>query len=397
MPRRGSRRGSPGGSPSWSRPRTRTEAGHGSRSPRRPGDDSTQPRGDLLATARVVWALTAAEALGQGADPSVLDQATKYLEQALAGLDAGELTARAEVLHALALRNRARFESVNALLRNRQVLSDRTLALLAMTLLRLDHAGTADEVLDTLAARAGPSRPAPAGRRYATGPTAWWPAATRRERASRPPRLAALAFARVRPAAVEASGGPRLAAGASRRQRLAPLRGPGPGLAGTRLGARRGSRRRGSLSARRRRSTTPRSSAPRSRAPRRAARSRAPPAAQAGRREPRGVRHRGPRQLRVRRHALRHHPRLRRRAGTGRSGRTGPGRWRSIRGRPPPRLPGCAARARRPAAGDRLQQGGQRHAHSRTARRRSPAAPGSMSRSRPIAARSDAPARASPS
>ncbi len=81
-------------------------------------------RGDPLVTARVVWALTAAESLGLGADPAVMDLAARSLEQAMARLDAGDYVARAGVLHALSLRNQARFESVNALYRDRGSLSE---------------------------------------------------------------------------------------------------------------------------------------------------------------------------------------------------------------------------------------------------------------------------------
>ncbi|MHB1558945.1 MAG: alpha-2-macroglobulin family protein, partial [Isosphaeraceae bacterium] len=171
-----------------------------------PGEAESTSQSDLLATARAVWALTSAEPLGQGADPSVLDKAAKSLEQALAGLDAGEFTLRAEVLHALALRGWARFETVNALVRNRQVLSDRTLALLAMTLARLDHAGAAEEVLDVLAAR-GRTEPTGPGRpplRYWTDGVA--PARGLPGSAVETTALAALAFARVRPGSAEAAG-----------------------------------------------------------------------------------------------------------------------------------------------------------------------------------------------
>src|SRR5262249_45933572 len=110
-------------------------------------DGQPEPAGDLPATARVVWALDAAAPLGLGPDPAVLDRATGYLEQALTRLDAGERDTRAAVLHALGLRNRARFESINPLLRDRTILSDRSLAYLAMTLARLDHAGHVAELL----------------------------------------------------------------------------------------------------------------------------------------------------------------------------------------------------------------------------------------------------------
>ncbi len=199
-PPRGSRPGSRNASPSWSSPRTRTGAGPGFPHPTGQGGGEH----DLLATARVVWALTAAESLGLGAEPVVLDRSARFLEQALARLDAGEWTRRAVVLHALALRNKARFESVNALARDRAGMSDRALAYLAMTLTRLDHTAMAGEVLDVLAARArtesaGPGHPP---RRYwSDGLTAPGPGAAVETTAT-----VALAFARARPGAAEAAG-----------------------------------------------------------------------------------------------------------------------------------------------------------------------------------------------
>ena len=159
---------------------------------------------DPAATTRVVWALTAADPLGLGAEPAVLDRATAALEQSLPRLDASDRTLRAAVLYALALRNKARFESVNALLRERAGLSDRALAYVALTLMRLDHAGPAGEVLDLLSGRAktepaGPGRP----------PRRYWSDGVRapgRGAAVETTALVALAFARFRPGAADAAG-----------------------------------------------------------------------------------------------------------------------------------------------------------------------------------------------
>src|SRR5262249_7860555 len=162
-------------------------------------------------------------------------------EQALPRLDAGDQASRAAVLHALALRNKARFESVNILLRDRAGLTDRSLAFLAMTLARLDHTGPAGEVLDLLAARA---RTPPGG----PGPPAA-PILVRRPPRARPRRrrrddCAGRPGLRTGPArGPRGGGGPRLAAGPPRRQRLAPARGQGPGLASSGCRAGRGPRR----------------------------------------------------------------------------------------------------------------------------------------------------------
>jgi TolA-binding protein len=169
----------------------------------RPAPGQPEPAGDLAATARVVWTLSAVATMGLGPAPEVLDRSTRYLEQALARLDAGERATRSEVLHALALRNRARFESVNVLLRDRAGLTDRSLAYLALTLARLDHAGTAAEVFDLLSGRAkiepvGPGLPP---RRY------WLDGVTDPDRAAavETTAIVALAFARIRPGSPEAT------------------------------------------------------------------------------------------------------------------------------------------------------------------------------------------------
>ena len=162
------------------------------------------PDNDRLTTARVVWALSAAEFLGLGPEPALVERSTRYLEQAMARLDAGDHLARAAMFHALGLRNRARFESVNPLYRERASLSETALAYLAITLARLDHSGPAGDVLDILVRRA---RTEPAGvgqppRRY------WSDAAPAPGHGGtvETTALVALAFSEVRPGAPELAG-----------------------------------------------------------------------------------------------------------------------------------------------------------------------------------------------
>ena len=159
---------------------------------------------DLLATARVVWALTAAEPLGLGADPSVLDRSTRFLEQALPRLDAGDWTLRAAVLHALALRNRARFESVNALLRERAEIVRADSGLPGVLTDAARPRGTG---------RRGAGSPVRTGKDGAggAGPSAAPILVRRRPCAGRgsaveTTALVAIAFARLRPGAADAAG-----------------------------------------------------------------------------------------------------------------------------------------------------------------------------------------------
>ena len=122
------------------------------------------PDNDWRTTAAVVWAMAEAERLGLLSDPKVLDQAIRYLNQQFAQLRPADHEARAAILHALSTRHAARFESVNALNRARNQLSDAGLAYLAMTFANLDRPTLAAEILGILGPRAksesaGPGRP----------------------------------------------------------------------------------------------------------------------------------------------------------------------------------------------------------------------------------------------
>ena len=126
---------------------------------------------DRLTSARVAFALASAATLGLATDPKVSDKADAYLAQEFARVDSADLEARAMLLHALSLRNKATFEQANALNRRRQDLPDVALAYLAMTFANLDRAELAVEVLQVLNPRAKsePAGPGAPDRRYWEG------------------------------------------------------------------------------------------------------------------------------------------------------------------------------------------------------------------------------------
>jgi len=159
------------------------------------------PKSDRMTSARVVWALASAEPLGLLTDPKALDKAAAYLTQEFARVGAGDHETRAMVLHALSTRRRANFENANSLNRLRQGLPDAALAYLALTLVNLDRAPLAGEVLDVLATR-GKAESAPAGDRPrkswgGSGPSPW------NRSAAETTALVALAYAKARPQAPE--------------------------------------------------------------------------------------------------------------------------------------------------------------------------------------------------
>ncbi|HEX8201838.1 MAG TPA: alpha-2-macroglobulin family protein, partial [Isosphaeraceae bacterium] len=159
---------------------------------------------DRNASARVAWALAAAEPFGLLADPKALEKAATYLAGEFAKTDAADHETRAALLHALSTRDRATFEQANALNRLRQNLPDVALAYLALTFANLDRAALADEVLGVLGPRAK-SEPAAPG----ASPRRFWSGDGRNPWSRGPVEataLAALAFARVRPQAAELAG-----------------------------------------------------------------------------------------------------------------------------------------------------------------------------------------------
>ena len=207
--------GSGGSWPSWSPPRTTTAAGPGS--PPATGGRSRAERPAGLGRTRPTPS-RAARAVGLLPEPAAVDKAANYLaaEFDRAG---GDSEARAAILHALAALGKASFEQANTLNRVRQALPDVALAYLALTLAKLDRATLAGEVLDVLAPRAK-TESAGAGKK----PRKYWEGADQgpyHRGAVETTALAALAFARVRPAGARGRGGRRVAPGPPAGRRLA--------------------------------------------------------------------------------------------------------------------------------------------------------------------------------
>ncbi len=161
-----------------------------------PTGQAAQPS-DRTTSARVAWALGAAEPLGLLTDKGVLDKSATYLTQEFAKASGAETETRAMLLHALSTLGRATFEQANSLNRLRQSLPDSALAYLALTFANLDRTPMANEVLDVLGPRAKTEIPAP-GR----SPRRYWPGANPSPAHRGPTEataLATLAFARIRP------------------------------------------------------------------------------------------------------------------------------------------------------------------------------------------------------
>jgi len=109
---------------------------------------------DRVTSAHVVWALATAEPLGLLTDPNALERASAYLAGEFAKVGGNDHDTRAILLHALSTRRHATFEQANSLNRVRQGLTDSALAYLTLSLLNLDRATLAREVVDILIARA---------------------------------------------------------------------------------------------------------------------------------------------------------------------------------------------------------------------------------------------------
>jgi alpha-2-macroglobulin len=159
---------------------------------------------DRMTSAQVVWALSSAEPLGLLTDRNALEKSVAYLTQEYGKVGAGDHETRAMILHALATRGKASFETANSLNRIRQSLSDSALAYLVLTFAVLDRTPLAGEILDILGPRARTEVGEPGGRprKYWGGAGASpWSRSTTEATA-----LVALAYARVRPRANELVG-----------------------------------------------------------------------------------------------------------------------------------------------------------------------------------------------
>ncbi|HEX8200475.1 MAG TPA: alpha-2-macroglobulin family protein, partial [Isosphaeraceae bacterium] len=167
------------------------------------GGSAPQPS-DRLTSARVAFALRGAWEQALMTDPATGDRAAAYLQQELAKTQPGDHETRAALLHALSVWGKATFEQANALNRSRQGLTDVGLAYLALSFAHLDRPELAGEVLDVLGPRAR-SEPAGPGQ----PPRRFWAGSNQRPWHRNPAEttaLAALAYARVRPAAPELAG-----------------------------------------------------------------------------------------------------------------------------------------------------------------------------------------------
>ena len=113
------------------------------------------------ASARVVWALSAAKAGGYVFAQETFDKGTNYLVAQQAAVADDDLEGKAVLLHALAEAGRGDFAVANRLFRSRAAMSQAGIAYLALALAKMDHVPMAADLLTTFQAK--PPVAVPAG------------------------------------------------------------------------------------------------------------------------------------------------------------------------------------------------------------------------------------------
>jgi len=127
---------------------------------------------DPYVSALSLRALARAKALGVAISDETMAKAIAQIENAYQKLAESENAKKADLLYALSFVGKADFTYANRLYRLRNNLDSRSLALVALTLLRLERAPMAKEVADVLASK-GVVRAQPALRRAAPLPMSW--------------------------------------------------------------------------------------------------------------------------------------------------------------------------------------------------------------------------------
>ncbi|MCA9214732.1 MAG: tetratricopeptide repeat protein [Planctomycetales bacterium] len=102
---------------------------------------------NLYSTARVVWALLAAEEAGYSLPAELMAKAINYLQSEIVKVPNTDYESKAILLHALAVAGKDDFPLANRLYRNRQSLSTSGLVYLALTFAEMDRLPMAEEVL----------------------------------------------------------------------------------------------------------------------------------------------------------------------------------------------------------------------------------------------------------
>ena len=117
------------------------------------GNTAGQAGGDPYVSALSLRALARAQALGVAISDDAMAKAIAGIENAYQKLAETENAKKADLLYALSFVNKADFTYANRLYRLRNNLDSRSLALVTLTLLRLERAPMAKEVAELLAAK----------------------------------------------------------------------------------------------------------------------------------------------------------------------------------------------------------------------------------------------------
>lgn len=123
----------------------------------------TASASNRYASARVVWALSAAKAGGYSFAQATFDKGVNYLATQQAQVADDDLEGKAMLLHALSEAGQGDFAVANRLFRSRGTLSQAGVAYLALALVKLDHTAMAADLLAVVPPREPVVAPAAAG------------------------------------------------------------------------------------------------------------------------------------------------------------------------------------------------------------------------------------------
>jgi len=120
------------------------------------------PQSDWATTSQAYWALVLVRDAGLAVDNNMLNKATAYLENQLRALNANDHEAKAVVLHALSVDQKADFAHINRLYRERASLGLTALAHAGLALVNMDRLEMARELAEVALSK------------QPTKPGAWW-------------------------------------------------------------------------------------------------------------------------------------------------------------------------------------------------------------------------------
>ncbi len=115
--------------------------------------NNLEGQGTLASTAAIYWGLALAKNAGVPVQHATFVNAERFFAAKFAKIDANDAESKALVIHALSLTGRADFSAANRLYRERQALSETSLAYMAAAFIRMGRSGFAEDLLKILDAK----------------------------------------------------------------------------------------------------------------------------------------------------------------------------------------------------------------------------------------------------